>query len=83
MTIAVADWLMSGASLPNMMRDWAAKYPNSDYGGMFYAWLFPLNERKMQPYNSYGNGAGMRVSPCGYMARTLDEALAPRRLLLS
>ena len=31
--------------------------------------------RISEPYNSFGNGAGMRVSPCGYMARTLDEAL--------
>lgn len=75
MTIAVADWLMSGASLPNIMRDWATEYPNRGYGGMFYEWLFPLDESEMRPYNSFGNGAGMRVSPCGYIARTLDEAL--------
>lgn len=50
MTIAMADWLMSGASLPNMMRDWATQYPNSGYGGMFYMRLFPLDEREMQPY---------------------------------
>ena len=75
MTIAVADWLMSGASLPNIMRDWATEYPNRGYGGMFYEWLFPLDESEMGPYNSFGNGAGMRVSPCGYIARTLDEAL--------
>ena len=75
MTIAVADWLMTGASLPNIMRDWAAEYPNRGYGGMFYEWLFPLDESEMKPYNSFGNGAGMRVSPCGYIARTLDEAL--------
>lgn len=74
MTIAVADWLMNGTSLPNIMRDWATEYP-SDYGGMFYRWLFPLDESEKKPYNSFGNGAGMRVSPCGYIARTLDEAL--------
>ena len=75
MTIAVADWLMNGTSLPNIMRDWATEYPNSGYGGMFYRWLFPLDESEKKPYNSFGNGAGMRVSPCGYIARTLDEAL--------
>ena len=75
MTIAVADWLLTGASLPNIMRDWATEYPNRGYGGMFYEWLFPLDESEMGPYNSFGNGAGMRVSPCGYIARTLDEAL--------
>ena len=75
MTIAVADWLLTGASLPNIMRDWASEYPNRGYGGMFYEWLFPLDESEMKPYNSFGNGAGMRVSPCGYFAKTLDEAL--------
>ena len=75
MTIAVADWLLTGASLPNIMRDWATEYPNRGYGGMFYEWLFPLDESEMGPYNSFGNGAGMRVSPCGYIARTLNEAL--------
>lgn len=75
MTIAVADWLLTGASLPNIMRDWGDGYPDRGYGGMFYEWLFPLDESEMGPYNSFGNGAGMRVSPCGYIARTLDEAL--------
>lgn len=75
MTIAVADWLLTGASLPNIMRDWGDGYPDRGYGGMFYEWLFPLDENEMKPYNSYGNGAGMRVSPCGYAARTFDEAL--------
>ena len=75
MTIAVADWLMNGTSLPNIMRDWGDGYPDRGYGGMFYEWLFPLDDTEKKPYNSYGNGAGMRVSPCGYIARTLDEAL--------
>ncbi len=75
MTIAVADWLLSGVPLANIMRDWANEYPNRGYGGMFYKWLFPLDEGEMKPYNSFGNGAGMRVSPCGYYAKTLDEAL--------
>ena len=75
MTIAVAEWLMTGASLPDIMRNWGAKHPYAGYGGMFHRWLFPYDEDNMKPYNSFGNGAGMRVSPCGYIARTLDEAL--------
>lgn len=31
--------------------------------------------KNKEPYNSYGNGSAMRVSPCGYFAQTLDEAL--------
>lgn len=73
MTIAIADWLLSGVSPVKTMRDWGQAYPNRGYGGMFYRWLFEPTEQP--PYNSFGNGAGMRVSPCGYFAKTLDEAL--------
>jgi len=45
------------------MRDIARKYPNSGYGGMFYDWVFSENP---MPYNSYGNGAAMRISPIAY-----------------
>ncbi len=47
------------------------KYPNAGYGDSFYNWL--LSEVH-EPYNSWGNGAAMRVSYAGWIARTLDEA---------
>lgn len=73
MTLAVADWLLNGGALESVMTDWGEEYPNAGYGGMFYGWLF--GSREKAPYNSFGNGSGMRVSPCGYFARSLDEAL--------
>lgn len=73
MTIAVADWLLSDVPLQKTMPDWGTEYPNRGYGGMFYEWLFYSKDK--EPYNSFGNGAGMRVSPCGYFARSLNEAL--------
>ena len=73
MTVAVADWLLNGVPLKKTMTDWGNEYPNRGYGGMFYEWLFYSKDK--EPYNSFGNGAGMRVSPCGYFASTLDEAL--------
>ncbi len=73
MTIAVADWLLSGVPLQKTMTDWGQEYPNRGYGGMFYEWLFYDKDKK--PYNSFGNGSGMRVSPCGYYAESLDETL--------
>lgn len=75
MTVAVAEWLMAGKNLPDIMRKWGANAPGAGYGGMFYQWLFPLSEEDKQPYNSFGNGSGMRVSPCGFAAGTLEEAL--------
>ena len=73
MTIAIADWLLHGELLVDAMKDWAAKYPNRGYGSKFWQWLFIWKNK--EPYNSYGNGSAMRVSPCGYFAQTLDEAL--------
>jgi len=47
------------------------KYPNAGYGGRFGGWLFTPNA---QPYNSFGNGAAMRISPAGLAARSEQEA---------
>ncbi len=47
------------------------KYPNCGYGGRFHTWMFS-NDPK--PYDSFGNGAAMRVSAVGFAARSLDEA---------
>ena len=77
MTVAVADWLLSGVPLQKTMSDWGLEYPNRGYGGMFLTWLF--NSEDKEPYNSFGNGAGMRVSPCGYYAKSLEEALVLAR----
>ena len=78
MTLAVAKWLMEDeAHTPSYlifcMQELGAKYPDAGYGARFAGWLC---EDDPQPYNSWGNGAGMRVSPVGLYARTLDEALA-------
>jgi ADP-ribosylglycohydrolase len=81
MTIAVADWLVStprpisNDTLPSIMRKWGKRYPLAGYGGMFKRWLVSPYEADQRPYNSFGNGAGMRVSACGYFAKSLDEAL--------
>ena len=81
MTIAVADWLIStpkpvsNDTLPAIMRKWGKRYPWAGYGGMFKRWLVSPYEADQRPYNSFGNGAGMRVSACGYFAQSLDEAL--------
>ena len=61
------------------MRDFGARYPypQGAYGGRFVRWLraeFP------EPYSSFGNGSAMRVSPCGLIAVTLEEAQALARI---
>lgn len=78
MTLAVASALLSSkpdysdlaAQATKQMQTLGREYPNSGYGGMFSSWLLASNP---QPYNSFGNGAAMRVSACGYAGETLDE----------
>lgn len=86
MTLAVAKALMETygqdddsirAALVKNMQDIGARYPHAGYGGMFRRWL---REKDPQPYNSYGNGSGMRVSPAGWLYRTLDETLHAAKL---
>jgi len=74
MTIAVAEALMNGGKPDNFidsMKKFGKLYPNSGYGGRFGSWLHS-DDRK--PYNSFGNGSAMRVSPCAWYANSLEEA---------
>ena len=53
------------------MRELGAEYPDAGYGGSFYRWLF---HGLTEPYNSFGNGSAMRVSPVAWAAETLEDA---------
>ena len=79
MTLAVAKSLLDCNDNYNSLRETVIKnfkllgrqYPKCGFGGMFHNWIFSEN---VQPYNSFGNGAAMRVSACAYVAKTLEEA---------
>lgn len=79
MTLAVAkallechgDWRSLSEKTVEYMQSIGRKYPNCGYGGAFHQWIFSDHP---EPYNSFGNGAAMRVSPCGFIAETEDEA---------
>jgi type I restriction enzyme M protein len=81
MTLAIAraileadgDYDQLGQLAVKHMQEIGRLYPSCGYGGMFGNWLSAKTPR---PYNSFGNGAAMRVSPCGFAARSLDEALS-------
>ena len=76
MTLAVASWLMKDPDdlevLVKEMQFFGNRYPKAGYGGMFRKWLIAEYPK---PYNSFGNGSAMRVSPCAWVAKSLDEAL--------
>lgn len=72
MTVAIADWLMTGDSLTYVMQDWGRRYPRAGYGGAFRHFL---TSETPEPYNSFGNGSAMRVSPVGWAFPSLEETL--------
>jgi ADP-ribosyl-[dinitrogen reductase] hydrolase len=53
------------------MQEIGRQYPNCGYGGMFARWIFSDHPEQ---YNSFGNGAAMRISPVGFVAGTELEA---------
>lgn len=73
MTLAIAEGLMNGGSvnaLTRAMKKYGRMYPDAGYGGRFGSWLF---SEDIHPYNSWGNGSAMRVSPVAWMFDTLSE----------
>jgi ADP-ribosylglycohydrolase len=73
LTAAVADCLMHGRDYVDALHDYFHAYPNAGYGSTFWLWA---KSRRREPYNSWGNGSAMRVSPVAYAGTTLDEVLA-------
>jgi ADP-ribosylglycohydrolase len=69
-TIAIADALLNGKDYARTMRQWVIANPGRGYGSLFRSWALSLDG----PYNSFGNGGAMRVSPVGLLARSLEEA---------
>lgn len=73
LTIATAEALFTGKAYDVVYRDWARRYPHAGYGGTFKKWF---RDRGMGPYESFGNGSAMRVSPVAYAFDTAEEVLA-------
>jgi ADP-ribosylglycohydrolase len=72
LTIAVADSILHCGDLVDLFKDYARSYPTAGYGGDFRRWAASASR---EPYNSWGNGAAMRVSSVGYAYDSLDEVL--------
>ena len=86
MTLAVAKALLSTrgqddaaikAALVREMQRLGRAYPERGYGSHFDGWLY---EDDPQPYQSYGNGSAMRVSPAAWLATDMAETLHLARL---
>jgi ADP-ribosylglycohydrolase len=72
LTIAVAEYLLDGGDLAQIIKNYYERYPSAGYGGQFKIWA---KSETLEPYGSFGNGSAMRVSPVAYVCNTLDEVL--------
>ncbi len=79
MSLAVAKAILESekekddlsANAISCMQELGRIYDNAGYGGRFIKWIWSDNP---EPYNSFGNGAAMRVGPCGFAATSIEEA---------
>lgn len=76
LTVAVAEVLLDGADYVDLFKDYFHLYPQAGYGDSFFQWAQSYSR---DPYNSWGNGSAMRVSPIGWAFDTLEEVLAEAR----
>lgn len=72
LTLAVAEWLLTGDDLVDLLRRYTADYPGRGYGLMYHHWA---STGSRDPYHSFGNGSAMRVSPVGFAFDGIDAVL--------
>jgi ADP-ribosylglycohydrolase len=77
LTVAVAEAILSGGTYVDSVRRIGRRYPYAGYGGSFSRWL---HSDDSEPYNSWGNGSAMRVSPVGFAFSTENEVLHQARM---
>ncbi len=79
MSLAVAKAILESGNELTALSETTARYmqkigrnyPGCGYGGGFLRWMFSDDPK---PYNSFGNGAAMRVSAAGFAAESIEEA---------
>ena len=73
-TVAVADALLHGKDFGDSIHNWCNRFPHpmGGYGGRFSLWVHSMYPK---PYNSFGNGSAMRVSPVAHWYDTVEEVL--------
>jgi ADP-ribosylglycohydrolase len=72
LTIAVAYAILRDGDYAAALKAFARNYPGAGYGMSFYRWM---KAEEMKPYNSWGNGSAMRVSPVGFAFDSSEAVL--------
>ena len=87
LTIAVAKTLLKHypikfdeQSIKKMQEDLIINFveawkhnKGAGFGGMFFDWCIKASHGNCEPYNSFGNGSAMRISPVGWIANSEEE----------
>jgi len=76
MSLAVARAILEGGNYGDEMKSLGRIFPNAGYGGNFILWIA---EDEIRPYDSWGNGSAMRVSPIGFAYNTEEDLLREAR----
>lgn len=72
LTVAIAAAILKKTEYATTLKQFGLKYPDAGYGKSFMKWIqSPVND----PYNSWGNGSAMRVSPVGFAFSTVEAVL--------
>jgi ADP-ribosyl-[dinitrogen reductase] hydrolase len=72
LTFASMDSILNDIDYGTSYQKYGRNFPHRGYGGFFCSWIHADDP---EPYNSYGNGSAMRVSPVGWAYDTLEEVL--------
>jgi ADP-ribosylglycohydrolase len=76
LTVATMDAILNKKGYSETYQMYGKNYPDRGYGGRFGSWIYSKNPK---PYNSWGNGSAMRVSPVGWYGDSLDDVMAEAR----
>ena len=72
LTIAIAYSILNEADIASSLKKFAQKYHSLPYGRAFRKWMWSWDDL---PYNSFGNGSAMRVSPVGFAYDSIEDVL--------
>lgn len=73
LTVAIAHAILEDVDYGLALKTFARRFPDAGYGMSFFQWMMSEDPR---PYNSWGNGSAMRVSPVGFAYDSVEEVLS-------
>ena len=76
LTVATAYSILNKTNFATSYKAFGRKHPDAGYGLSFYRWIHSSDSN---PYNSWGNGSAMRVSPVGFALNSIEDVLNEAR----